>query len=680
MKAKKSYLCGLLALAFLIAPCFYADGEGEVTEATETSETAVTGTTEDSGETEGSGGEESGPSTPFSSREAAEDYCKGRNLGDNFCEELLRNYNGKLSPQDFDSATQLRDDCSTIENCSAVGYGIFDHYDSKGNQVSPVSQDIFTSETKGQRNSEQQHWEWTAKSVGLRIFIEHQIKYMVAGAAGNTDLQKRLFSSEYENGLYKRQVESAAERDSQYSGEYGRKVTPAMLKEEPFRSKLATYLASQHDAEGSDYVLSVSIVNNYLYALSKQGKIDGELDLKEIFAVNLLDDRGEVKLSNDSPDVLKGNLYIPSDLVMQIISDRLFYFDDEIDFLKIASEHGDLLKEPNGDWKELLSGEYKNYFLLERGESTEELNKQACEQSIKNGWVLPKGAESTCAGFSVESENEPVFCDLQDAETECKRPDGEKVDLFLDKLSAEDKKRFEFLARCEVIREAILVELRNNPELIAQALLVGPNGLEPGVSAALAGIIDKAIQKYGPNPNVSPDYRASSTSDSDFADSGFGSGHGGGSAATDRLADMAMQMLENANNSSAVYSADDNGDPAFVDMLQEPSASRWGSGSNNFEIVDEKGRLTSYGNFYDWYSAYVRLPARTKAAQPHNLGMTDSEWPVYGLRKPDGSIQPVYFPDSTSVYNCQKMDGTIGDDGYCGPGPNLQPVQTTSRW
>jgi hypothetical protein len=524
MKAKKSYLCGLLALVFLFAPCFYVyaeDGEGEGELTTTAEEPGASGESETESET-------TGPSTPFASKEEAEAYCNGRNLGDNFCAELLSNYNGNLSPQDFDSATELRDNCSeSITNCAAVGYGLFDHYDSKGNRVSPVSQDIFTGETKGQRSSEQQHWEWTAKSVGLRIFIEHQIKYMVAGAAGNTALQEKLFSSEYENGLYKRQVESAAERDSQYSGEYGRKVTPAMLKEEPFRSKLATYLASQHDAEGSDYVLSVSIVNNYLYALSKQGKIDGELDLKEIFAVNLLNDRGEVKLSDESPDVLKGNLYIPSDLVMQIISDRLYYFDNDIDFLKIASEHEDLLKSPESDWKELLSGEYKNYFLLAQGESTEELNKKACEQSIKNGWILPKGAESTCAGFSIESENEPVFCDLQDGETECKRPDGETVDLFLDKLSAEDKKRFEFLARCEVIREAILVELRNNPELVAQALLVGPNGLEPGASAKLAGIIDKAIQKYGPNPNVSPDYRASSTDESDFADGDFGSGQVG---------------------------------------------------------------------------------------------------------------------------------------------------------
>lgn len=613
-----------------------------------------------------------GASTPPLSKEDAQSYCISREIGDQFCSDLMRSYGNGLTADDIDKITAIREKCTDFNRCGAYGYGIFGHYETSTDYVPPVEQDIFTDKTKGNRSSPEQHWVWTAKSVGLRVFVEHQIKYVLAGKTGNKELQHKLFSDEYDSGLYKRQVDSASQRKSQYSGEYGRKVTPELLKQEPFRSKLSDYLSSQHDANGDDYTLSVSIVNNYLSHLAKTGSVDGHLDLNQIFKVNLVDERGEVRLSEESPKVLKGDLYIPSDLVMQMIADHLFFFDHKIDFLNIVSEHKELLDKPSANWQEHLTGEYKNYFLLDHGGEVADLDKQACQESLKKGWVLPQGAKTICAEFLSDEEREKaVYCNLHSAE-KCVQGNGDEMDLLFSKLNAADQKHFEFLARCEVIREAVLLELRNNPELISKSLLISSNGVESGNLSALGNIITAAVQKYGNNPSSGRSAFAYTPSDDDYGISGFDSGSG--SKFISRLSDIAQQMRTNMDDSSSHgFSSDEQHDPEFIDVLQDPNKIGWSSSGSGFELTDGKGRTSSYSNFYEWYSEYVKLPADVKIKQNHNLGMADAEWPVYGVSSHnDNQVKPVYFPKSSRMYTCEDSGATHGAENYCGPGPHLK--------
>jgi hypothetical protein len=483
-----------------------------------------------------------------------------------------------------------------------------------------------------------------ANTIGKTAFVKNHESYLAYCLMNKVDEAKKVYIGNPSSPELARQVKDAANQPDMFQGKIGRSIDLKKLAGEPYNGDLRDYLKQEFGIGSEDYVKAIvtsfSIVSAYLEENSVES-----IDLKKLMknSWDFLDDKGKVDI--DEEDVGdEDSIYLVSDFAMNYVADQIYDFARKNDLeVEDIVNNREIYKRLPDDIKELVLKSQMGQHCFDSTWNTnpnfDEMQIRTCKQAGENGYAFPcancnDNWKRQCKVYYMGGKCEdPEVCDVMDQEAfELKSEEASaNVSTTLEDANLSDKKlmALEFQSRFQVILDAMLLEIRNNPEILKKTNTVITEGGGIKKNSGFDGAVDLAHDRYSPNPEVK------------YASAG-NSGRGSGFDKPKYKA-----FLEGVKVLSFTPR----------DVIEFDPEEEWFIGPENIkpeDLVIEGGDNiggTYFSSFEEAYKGYYGLDPQLRAQQ--NFGNDASFFMdelVFDLD--DGQ----YFPDEVQNYTLQEYD------------------------
>ncbi|MCO4783470.1 MAG: hypothetical protein KC646_14180 [Candidatus Cloacimonetes bacterium] len=397
-----------------------------------------------------------------------------------------------------------------------TGYGLKLNEDiTKGALESKVfSDDIaFSSATGEPIDIMSYHADVFCSTVGaarcLELHSHYILKLMQGDQAGATALYNGQETTEQK--YIKRQLDSAKEQEFFFEGKSGRTINFSKVCNDGGNVKQVLNNNFYIGEDSTSLHNSIDVGSNFIYACAANpsscdsSKGGSASNYSDIYSSNLMADG-----CNDKFLDTEGDNYLMSDQAMNDIGFINAMNDaDSIETMKEALEGlGDLTEaQKKYVFEKRMKLMAKTSILKQSTDITE---GSLCQEAAQIGSLpMSKGGEVSdyCKEvyfLEYQKQHEDELDKMsQDAGTQLDE------DSLLDKMAEkreeeneaiEDKESLDALATHQAYQEIAVYEIRNNPELIANSALAGPDGpikMESGVLS----VLEFSEEKYGPSEN-----------------------------------------------------------------------------------------------------------------------------------------------------------------------------------